>query len=159
MTVIATKNDSQVLSGLLMDDVAGLVHDFNFAHSQTLTQASATDVKIGDVVVYDTDHWELAANTATLDGDSPLGYGLGVVVGFESLGDKYTQNMTTGNVVVLYQGMANVKETGLDFGTLNTAETAAAKAQLGKQGIKLKSVATKLDNSFYNSTLSAPVAE
>lgn len=155
MTVIATKNDSQVLSGLLMDDVAGLVHDFNFAHFQTLTQGAATDVKIGDVVVYDTDHWELAVTTATLDGDSPLGYGLGVVVGFESLGDKYTQNMTSGNVVVLYQGMANIKESGLDFGTLIEAEVLAAKTQLGKQGLKLKATAASLENSFYNSSLSA----
>ena len=115
MTVIATKNDAQVLSGVLMDDMAGLVLDFNFAHRQTLTEASATDVKLGDVVVWNTDRWEKAANLATLDSTSPLGYGLGIVVGFESLGDTYTKNMTTGNVVVLYQGPVNVKEVGLSL--------------------------------------------
>jgi len=155
MTVIATKNDAQVLSAVLMDDLAGLVLDHNFAHRQTLTEGSATDVKIGDVVVYDSanDQWELAATGATLDGDSPLGFGLGVVVGFESLGDTYTKNMTTGNIVVLYQGSVNVKEAGLDFGTLNTAETASAKAQLGRQGIKLMKTSTKLDSSFYSASV------
>ena len=152
MTVIATKNDAQVLSGVLMDDMAGLVLDFNFAHRQTLTEAAATDVKLGDVVVWDTDHWELAATGATLTGDSPLGYGLGIIVGFESLGDTYTKNMTTGNVVVLYQGAANVKEVGLDFGTLNGTETDAAKAQLGKQGIKLKATTQRLETSFYSAS-------
>lgn len=153
MTVIATKNDAQVLSAVLMDDLAGLVLDHNCAHMETLTQGSATDVKLGDVVVYDTDHWELAANTATLDGDSPLGFGLGIVVGFESLGDTYTKNMTTGNIVVLYQGAVNVKEAGLDFGTLDATETAAAKSQLGKQGIKLMKTSTKLDSSFYSASV------
>lgn len=153
MTVIATKNDAQVLSGVLMDDMAGLVLDYNFAHQQAFEAASATDVKLGDVVVYDTDHWELAANLATLDGNSPLGYGLGVVVGFESLGDTYTKNMTTGNVVVLYQGPVNVKEVGLDFGTLDGTETAAAKVQLGKQGIKLKATSSKLESSFYSASV------
>ncbi|QDP64756.1 MAG: hypothetical protein GOVbin2917_71 [Prokaryotic dsDNA virus sp.] len=152
MTVIATKNDAQVLSGVLMDDMAGLVLDFNFAHRQTLTEAAATDVKLGDVVVWDTDHWEKATNLATLDGTSPLGYGLGIVVGFESLGDTYTKNMTTGNVVVLYQGAANVKEVGLDFGTLDATETDAAKAQLGKQGIKLKATTERLETSFYSAS-------
>ncbi|QHZ59730.1 hypothetical protein HWD03_gp005 [Alteromonas phage vB_AmeM_PT11-V22] len=155
MTVIATKNDAQVLSGVLMDDLAGLVLDHNFAHRQTLTEASATDVKIGDVVVYDSvnDQWELAATGATLDGDSPLGFGLGVVVGFESLGDTYTQNMTSGNVVVLYQGAVNVKEAGLNFGGLNGTETAAAKAQLGKQGIKLMATTSGVETSFYSASV------
>ena len=153
MTVIATKNDAQVLSGVLMDDMAGLVLDFNFAHRQTLTEASATDVKLGDVVVWNTDRWEKAANLATLDSTSPRGYGLGLVVGFESLGDTYTKNMTTGNVVVLYQGPVNVKEVGLDFGTLDATETAAAKAQLGKQGIKLKATTDRLETSFYSASV------
>lgn len=153
MTVIATKNDAQVLSGVLMDDMAGLVLDYNFAHQQTLTEAAATDVTIGDVVVWDTDHWELAATGATLTGDSPLGYGLGVVVGFDSLGDTYTKNMTSGNVVVLYQGPVNVKEVGLAFGTLNGTETAAAKVQLAKQGLKLKATSSKLESSFYSASV------
>lgn len=153
MTVIATKNDAQVLSGVLMDDMAGLVLDYNFAHQQTLTEAAATDITIGDVVVWDTDHWELAATGATLTGDSPLGYGLGVVVGFESLGDTYTKNMTSGNVVVLYQGPVNVKEVGLAFGTLNGTETTAAKVQLAKQGLKLKATSSKLESSFYSASV------
>lgn len=153
MTVIATKNDSQVLSGLLMDDVAGLVMDFNFAHKQTLTEGSATDVTIGDLVVWNTDHWELAATTDALDGDSPLGFGLGVVVGFESLGDEYSKNMTSGNVVVLYQGMANVKASGLRYNDLTGAEQTAAVTQLGKQGIKVKSVAAGLTTSFYSASV------
>ncbi len=155
MTVIATKNDAQVLSGVLMDDLTGLVHDHNYSAMQTLTQGAATDVKIGDIVVYDSvnGYWELAANLATLDGNSPLGYGLGVVVGFESLGDTYTKNMTTGNVVVLYQGPVNVKEVGIDFGTLDGTETAAAKVQLGKQGIKLKATSSKLESSFYSASV------
>jgi len=155
MTVIATKNDSQVLSGLLMDDVAGLVMDFNFAHKQAFEAASATDVTIGDLVVWDAanGYWELAATGATLDGDSPLGFGLGVVVGFESLGDEYTKNMTTGNVVVLYQGMANVKAAGLGYNSLNAGEQAAAVTQLGKQGIKVKSVAARLTTSFYSASV------
>lgn len=153
MTVIATKNDQQVLSGLLMDDVSALVHDFNFAHGQTLTEASETTITLGDIVVWDTDHWELAANLATLDGNSPLGFGLGVVVGFDSLGDKYSQAMTTGNVVVLHQGMVNVKATGLRYGTLNATEQAAAKVQLGKQLIKVKDVSAKLDTSFYSASV------
>lgn len=152
MTVIATKNDAQVLSGVLMDDLTGLVHDHNYSSMQTLTQGAATDVKIGDVVVYDSvnGYWELAANLATLDADSPLGFGLGIVVGFDSLGDTYTKNMTTGNVVVLYQGAVNVKEAGLDFGTLDATETDAAKVQLGKQGVKLKATSAKLTSSFYS---------
>lgn len=150
MTVIATKNDAQVLSGVLMDDMAGLVLDYNFAHLQAFEAASDTDVSLGDVVVYVTDHWELASTGATLTGDSPLGYGLGIVVGFESLGDDYTKNMSTGNVVVLYQGAVNVKEVGLSFGTLDETETSAAKVQLGKQGIKLKTTTEKLTSSFYS---------
>lgn len=155
MTVIATKNDAQVLSGVLMDDMAGLVLDYNFAHQQTLTEAAATDITIGDVVVWDSvnGYWELAATGATLTGDSPLGYGLGVVVGFESLGDTYTKNMTSGNVVVLYQGPVNVKEVGLAFGTLNGTETTAAKVQLAKQGLKLKATSSKLESSFYSASV------
>lgn len=150
MTVIATKNDKHVLSGVLMDDVAGLVMDFNFAHKQTLTEGSEATVTLGDLVVWDTDRWELAATGATLDGDSPLGFGLGVVVGFESLGDEYSKDMTTGNVVVLHQGMVNVKASGLRYGSLNASEQAAAKTQLGKQLIKIKDVASEVAVTHYS---------
>lgn len=153
MTVIATKNDANVLSGVVMDGMEGLVHDFNYAHFQTLTEGSATTVSLGDVVVWDTDHWEKATTTATLDATSPVGFGLGIVVGFESLGDKYSQEMTSGNVVVLYQGPVNVKEVGLDFGTLDAGETDTAKGQLAKQGIKLKATTEKLETSFYSASL------
>lgn len=153
MTVIATKNDAQVLSGLVMDDMAGLVMDFNYAHGQTLTEASEATVTIGDLVIWNTDHWELAANLDTLNGDSPLGFGLAIVVGFESLGDKYSQAMTSGNVVVLHQGAVNVKSTGLRYGTLSAAEQIAARTQLGKQLIKVKDVSAKLTSSFYSASV------
>ncbi len=148
MTIIATKNDKQVLSGVLMDDMSGLVQDFNFTYA-TLTEAGATTVTLGDVVVWDTDHWELAATTDTLDGDSPIGFGLGVVVGFDSLGDVYSKEFTTGNVVVLVQGPVNVKSTGLRYNTLNASEQAAAVTQLGKQGVRVKAVSAGLTSTFY----------
>lgn len=158
MTVIATKNDKEVLSGLVMDDVAGLVHDYNYAHGQTLTEASETTVEIGQIVVWETDHWEVVQNLDTLTGDGAAetgGYGLAVVVGFDALGDQYSKAITSGNIVVLYQGMVNIKESGLKYGTLDSAEQTAAKVQLAKQGLKLKTTANSLGTSFYSSSLSA----
>lgn len=154
MTVIATKNKS-VLSSVLMDDANALVHDFNFAHGQTAEESSDTTYTIGQVVIWDTDHWQILKTTDTLDSVSTAataGKSLGVVVGKDSLGDERSFTVGSGgsNVVILFQGPANVKEQGLvlDAG-LSGAETNAAKLALAQAGLKLKTVASQVDVSFY----------
>lgn len=155
MTVIATRNKT-VLSSVLMDDVAGLVMDYNIAHGQTAQEASDTEYTLGQVVIWDTDHWEALATTDVLTGGSTAdtaNHPLAVVVGFDSLGDTSTGTVGTGgtDVVLLYQGPANIKEAGLvlDAG-LTGGEVTAAKAQLASQGLKLKAVSTQVDVSYYS---------
>lgn len=155
MTVIATKNKN-VLSSVLMDDMAGLVADYNVAHGQTAQEAADTTYTVGQVVIWNTDHWEILKTTDVLTGGSTAAtanHPLGVVVGFDSLGDKGTATVGTGGTqaVILYQGPANIKEAGLvlDAG-LSGAEVTAAKTQLASQGLKLKDVAAKVAVSYYS---------
>ena len=153
MTVIATKQ--KVLSSVLMDDVNALVHDYNYAHGQEAREGSDTTYSLGQVVVWDTDHWEILKTGVALSGGSTAATAnnpLAVVVGFDSLGDSFDETVGSSNrnVVVVYQGAVNVKEAGLvlDAG-LSGAEETAAKEQLAAQGIKLAQAASKVASNFY----------
>lgn len=155
MTVIATK-EKGVLSSVVMDDINALVHDYNYAYGQTATEASDTEYKLGQVVIWNTDHWEILKTGDVLTGASGVataGAPIAVVVGFSALGDGLTGTVTSGgnDVVVLYQGAVNVKESGLIFdGGLSAGEVTAAKVQLAKQGLTLKAVASQVAVTEYN---------
>lgn len=155
MPVIATKNKN-VLSSVVMDDVAGLVADYNFAHGQTVEEAANTTYTVGQVVIWNTDHWEILQNADALTTTSTAataGATLGVVVGFDALGDVGTATVGSAgrDAVILYQGPVNIKEQGLVFaGTVLAAQQNAAKALLAKQGLKLKTVASTVAVTHYS---------
>lgn len=155
MPVIATKNKN-VLSSVVMDDVAGLVADYNFAHGQTIGAASNTTFTVGQVVIWKNSRWELLANADALTSTSTAataGATLAVVVGFDALGDEGTAVAGSAgrDAVVLYQGPVNIKEQGLIFAAgVLAPQQAAAKAVLAKQGLKLKTVASTVAVTHYS---------
>jgi hypothetical protein len=155
MTVIATK-DKNVLSSVLADDMNGLVADYNFAHGQTAGEAANTEYKVGQVVIWSTNRWEILANADTINTVSTAataGKSLGVVVGFDSLGDVGTATVGSAgrDVVVLYQGPAKIKEQGLVFAAgVGAPKVAEAKAALAAAGLKLVNVAATLAVTHYS---------
>lgn len=157
MAVIATS--TPMLSSVLMGDSTSLVQDYNYARVDA-KEAAAVDYKLGQVVVYNgTDAMKIleaadfsgSALSAT-DSLFPDGALLGVVVGFDSLGDAFTAEVGTvaREVNGLFRGIVAVKEAGLVFDAgLSTPQIAAAKKQLEKQGIDVKAVGAAVTSSFY----------
>lgn len=153
MTVIATTQE--VLSKVLAEDLSVIMKDYNFAHGETATEASDVDYVLGQVVVWDTDHWEILKTGVALTGGSTAATAnvpLAVVVGFDSLGDEWDETVGSGgrDVVLAYQGPLKIKEANLTFdGGLSAGEVAAAKAQLAEQGMKMVTVADSVASTFY----------
>jgi len=158
MAVIATS--TPMLSSVLMGDSTSLVPDYNYARV-ACKEAAATDYVLGQVIVYngtdamkalkaaDFDINDLIITTDSLFPDGAL---LGVVVGFDSLGDAWTASVGTTAKTVngLFRGVVGVKENGLKFDAgLSTVQVAAAKKQLEKQGIDIKAVGAAVTSSYY----------
>ena len=157
MAVIATS--TPMLSGVLMGDSTSLVQDFNYSRVAAKEAADAT-YSLGQVIVYNgTDAMKIlkAADFTVNDLNAtdslfPDGALLGVVVGFDSLGDAYSATVGTTAVEInaLFRGIAAVKENGLVFDAgLSAGQIAAAKKQLEKQLIDVKAVGASIASSFY----------
>lgn len=157
MAVIATS--TPMLSSVLMGDSTSLVQDYNYSFV-TAKEAADAEYKLGQVVVYNgtdamkilkaTDFTAGALNTTT--STLPDGSLLGVVVGYESLGDEWEKTIgtTATKVCVLFRGVSAVKENGLVFDAgVAGADLAAAKQQIQKQGIDIKAVGAAVTSSFY----------
>jgi hypothetical protein len=165
MTKIATTKP--FLSTVLMADATSLVPDYNYVQVD-LKEASATTIKLGQVVVWNgTDAFRSLVNgdftndttltapagVSTLPDRGPLG----VVVGFNgSIGGEYDASVGTTAVkaFVLFRGPVAVKDThadgGLQFAAgVVAARQATAKALLEGKGIDVKSVAAQVSSSFY----------
>lgn len=158
MPVIAVRNKN-VLSSVVMDDVAGLVADYNFAHGQTIGAASDTEFTVGQVVVWKNNRWEILANADAADGTSTAataGAPVGVLVGFNALGDVGVKTVGSAGhpAVILYQGPVNIKEQGLLFAaSVGAPKRAEVKLALSKQGMKLRTVAQTLEVTHYQPTI------
>lgn len=157
MAVIATS--TPMLSSVLMGDSTSLVPDYNYARV-ACKEAAAADYVLGQVIVYNgTDAMKiLKAADFTVNALNPTdslfpdGALLGVVVGFDSLGDAWTASVGTTAKTVngLFRGVVGVKENGLKFDAgLSAGQIAAAKKQLEKQGIDVKAVGAAVTSSYY----------
>lgn len=158
MAVIATS--TPMLSSVLMGDSSSLVQDYNYAFVNA-KEAADTAYTLGQVVVYNgTDALRVLVNgdftsdtvITSTDSNLPDGAVLGVVVGFDSLGDQWTKTIgtTATKVCVLFRGITAVKETGLVFAAgVITARRNTAKKQIEKQGIDIKAVGASVTSSFY----------
>lgn len=158
MAIIATS--TPMLSSVLMSDSSSLVQDFNYAFVDA-KEASDTEYTLGQVVVYNgTDAVRKLVNgdftndtTITETGSNlPNGAVIGVVVGFDSLGDAYSATVGTSakKVCVLFRGIAAVKEDGLVFAAGVTApRIATTKLTLQKADIDIKAVGASVSSSFY----------
>jgi hypothetical protein len=151
-----------VLSSVLMQDSFHTVENFNY-QIVSFEEAADTTLAIGTVVVWDTTDSVfrvlLNADVASLPTTSSLANGapIGVVVGFDSLGDAYDKEFvaaTSGNVVVLFRGLASVKDAGLK---LDAGVTAPNKAlvlkQLEKQDIAVKAASVAVSSDFYSASI------
>ena len=158
MAVIATS--TPMLSSVLMGDSTSLVPDYNYARVAA-KEAAPADYVLGQVIVYNgTDAMKiLKAADFTVNALNPTdslfpdGALLGVVVGFDSLGDAWTAEIGTSAVDVngLFRGIVGVKENGLVFDAgLSAGQIAAAKKQLEKQGLDIKAVGAAVTSSFYS---------
>lgn len=155
------------LSAVLMADATSLVPDFNYAEVN-LKEAAATDLKLGQVVVYNgTDAYRILKN-ADFTSDTvltapagipslPDGGAIGVVVGFNgSIGGEYVASVGTTAVkaFVLFRGPVAVKDTHTDGGLVFDAGVVAARQGLTKRllegkGIDVKPVAAQRSSSLY----------
>lgn len=157
MAIIATS--TPMLSGVLMGDSTSLVPDFNYSQVAA-KEAADTEYKLGQVVVYNgTDAMRILKATDftvnelnATDSLFPNGALLGVVVGYEALGDAYTATIGTvaGKVNALFRGIAGVKQNGLVFDAgLSAGQIASAIKQLEVQNIDVKEVGAAVTSSFY----------
>jgi hypothetical protein len=162
MTVIATS--SPVLSDVLMQDNFPVVENFNYQHNVSVDEASTKTYRVGQVVMWDNslsayrqivagDFTGDAINVPAQDGSVANGAKFGVVVGFDALGDvRGDVSVTTAGdkVVLLFRGPASVKKSGLRWDAgLNAAKIASVSAQLEKQGVAVKNVASAVTSTYY----------
>lgn len=157
MAVIATS--TPMLSSVLMGDSTSLVPDYNYARVPA-KEAAAANYVLGQVIVYNgTDAMKiLKAADFTVnvlnptDSLFPDGALLGVVVGFDSLGDAWTKSIgtTASTLNGLFRGIVGVKENGLVFDAgLSEGQVTAAKKQLEKQGVDIKAVGAAVSATYY----------
>jgi hypothetical protein len=155
------------LSSVLCADATSLVPDFNYAEV-SLKEAAATDLKLGQVVVYNgTDAYRILKN-ADFTSDTvltapagiptlPDGGAIGIVVGFNgSIGGEYVASVGTTAVkaFVLFRGPVMVKDTHTDGGLVFDAGVVAARRQLIKRqlegkGVEVKAVLAQRTSSSY----------